>query len=111
MFKLLPHQERVLQENPKKALLVHEMRTGKTIIGAKWIDNPCRTGNTYIICLKGNKKEWERYGTKAKVITKEEFKKMDIKNPTAIVVDEAHYFGSPVFYVSVVNYQRSCISW
>lgn len=37
MFKLLPHQERVLQENPKKALLVHEMRTGKTIIGAKWM--------------------------------------------------------------------------
>lgn len=97
MLKLLPHQKRVLQENPRKALLVHEMRTGKSIIGAKWIDNQCRSGNTYIICLKGNKKEWERYGTKAKVITKEEFKKMDIKNPTAIVVDEAHYFGSPVF--------------
>lgn len=99
MLKLLPHQERVLKENPKKALLVHEMRTGKSLIGAKWIDNPCRTGNTYIICLKGNKKEWQRYDTKATILTKEEFKKIahTIENPTAIVVDEAHYFGSPLF--------------
>lgn len=97
MFKLLLHQERVLRENPRKALLVHEMRTGKSIIGAKWVDMPERNQNAYIICLKGNKKEWERYNTKAQVITKEEFKKLDIKSPTAIVVDEAHYFGSPVF--------------
>ena len=99
MLKLLPHQERVLKENPNKALLVHEMRTGKSIIGAKWVDNSCRAGNTYIICLKGNKKEWLRYNTKATVLTKEELKKLapTIENPTAIVVDEAHYFGSPLF--------------
>jgi len=97
MLELFPHQKRILDENPKKALLVHEMRTGKSLIGAKWIDNQCRIGNTYIICLKANKKDWERYNTKAQVITKEEFKKLDIKNPTAIVVDEAHYFGSPLF--------------
>ena len=97
MLKLLPHQQRILNENPKKALLLHEMRTGKSIIGARWVDMPERNGNTYIICLKANKKDWQRYNTKAKVITKEEFKKLDIQKPTAIVIDEAHFFASPVF--------------
>lgn len=57
----------------------------------------CRIGNTYIICKKQNKQEWIRYGTKAMVLTKEEFKKAKIIAPTAIVVDEAHNFGSPLF--------------
>ena len=94
---LYKHQQEFIDKNPNKALLLWEMRVGKSLPASIWIDMPCRSGNTYIICLKANKKDWERYGTKAKVITKEEFKKLDIKNPTAIVVDEAHYFGSPVF--------------
>lgn len=95
----MPHQLRVIEENPTKAILNHEMRTGKSIIGARWVDHPCRAGNTYIITLKQNKKEWQGYGTHATVYTKEEFKKHAhaIKDPTAIVVDEAHKFGSPLF--------------
>ena len=36
-------------------------------------------------------------GTKATVLTKEEFKKAKIVSPTAIVVDEVHNFGAPLF--------------
>jgi len=95
----LPHQQKFLDTNPNKAILNWEMRTGKTLPASIWIDNPCRIGNTYIICLKKNKKDWESFKTKAKVITKEEFKKQvsTIINPTAIVIDEAHYFGSGLF--------------
>ena len=98
-MNLFPHQQTFLDWNPSRALLVWECRTGKTLPSTIWIDMPCRSGNTYIICLKANKKEWERYNTKATVLTKEEFKKIahTIENPTAIVVDESHYFASPLF--------------
>lgn len=86
-----------LARNPRKALLNWEMRTGKSLPAAMWIDMPERSGNTFIITPKQNKKEWERYGTKATVLSKEEFKKVKIVNPTAIVVDEVHYFASPLF--------------
>lgn len=75
------------------------MRVGKTLPAAVWIDLPEQAGNTFIVTPKLNKKDWESYKTNATVLTKEEFKKVraTIKNPTAIVVDEAHYFASPLF--------------
>ncbi len=96
---LWPHQERVIRENPKKAILAHEMRTGKSLIAATWIDLPEQAGNTYIVTPKQNKRDWIKMGTKATVLTKEEFKKFKptIVKPTAIVVDEAHYFASALF--------------
>lgn len=96
-LNLYPHQRRFLARNPSNALLNWEMRTGKSLPASIWIDMPERCGNTFIITPKQNKKEWERYNTKAKVLTKEEFKKTKITNPTAIVVDEIHYFASPLF--------------
>lgn len=99
--KLWPHQERFLKENPDKALLAWEMRTGKSLPASIWIDDPCRAGNTYIITPKQNKKDWQRMDTKATVLTKEEFKKLApmimASRPTAIVVDEIHYFASALF--------------
>lgn len=92
---LRPHQARILQQNPKKALLAWEMRTGKTLPAKYWVSMPERSQNAYIITPKANKKDWG--GTPATVLTKEEFKKATIENPTAIVVDEAHYFASPLF--------------
>ncbi len=97
MTNLRPHQARFLKKNPNKALLAWEMRVGKTLPASIWIDMPERSGNTYIICPKQIKKDWERMGTKATILSKEEFKKADIQKPTAIVVDESHYFGSPLF--------------
>ena len=98
-MKPLPHQQRILDLNPKKALLNWEARSGKTLPGALWVDHPCRAGNTYIITKKSNKKSWMAMGTKATVYTKEEFKKyrQSIIKPTAIVVDEVHNFGAALF--------------
>lgn len=98
-LNLYPHQRRFLAENPDKAILNWEMRTGKSLPASIWVDDPKRLGNTYIITPKQNIKDWERLNTKAQIFTKEGFKKIasSIAAPTAIVVDEAHYFASPLF--------------
>ncbi len=98
-MKLYPHQQKFIDENPSKAILAWEMRVGKTLPASIWIDMKERSGNTYIITPKQNYKDWQKMETKATVLTKEEFKKSAylIKKPTAIVVDEAHYFASPLF--------------
>lgn len=98
-MKPLPHQQRIIDLNPKKAILNWEMRTGKTLPATIWIDQPHRAGNTFIITKKSNKKSWQAMNTKATVLTKEEFKKhaQNISNPTAIVVDELHHFASALF--------------
>lgn len=97
-MKAWPHQARFLKENPDRAILAWEMRVGKTLPAAKWVDHPKRAGNTFIITPKQNKKDWTGMKTKATVLSKEEFKKTDFKTPpTAIVVDEAHYFASALF--------------
>lgn len=93
------HQQKFLDANPDKAILAWEMRVGKTLPAALWVDHPRRAGQTYIITPKQNIKDWQKMNTMAEVMTKEEFKKIAhlIKNPTAIVVDEAHYFASALF--------------
>lgn len=95
----LPHQQRILDQNPSKALLNWEMRVGKTLPASLWVDHPSRVGNTYIITKKSNKKSWQAVKTRATVLTKEEFKKVApmILAPTAIVVDEVHHFASALF--------------
>ena len=95
----LPHQQKFLSRNPNKAILAWEMRVGKSLPAAIWIDMPCRRGNTFIITPKQNKKDWVDFRTKATILTKEEFRKIahTIKDPTAIVIDEIHYFASALF--------------
>jgi len=73
------------------------MRCGKSLPASIWINHPCRVENTFIITKKQNKQDWIDLKTKATVVTKEEFKKTKIIKPTAIVVDEAHNFGSQLF--------------
>lgn len=98
-MKPLPHQQELVDSNPNKALVCWEMRVGKSLPASIWIDHPSRVGNTFIVTPKQNKKDWQRFNTKATVLSKEEFKKIakTIKNPTAIVIDEFHYFASPLF--------------
>ena len=71
--------------------------TGKSLPAAVWSDHPSRDGNAYIITRKANVTDWKEHKTKAKVITKEQFRKEDIVDPTALVIDEAHFFASPLF--------------
>ncbi len=96
-MELYKHQQEFIDENPDRAILAWEMRVGKTLPGALWIDHPKRAGNTYIVTPKQNKKDWIRMNTKAIVLSKEEFKKTEIVDPTAILIDEAHNFASALF--------------
>lgn len=98
-MKLYPYQAQFVDDNPDRAILAWEMRVGKSLPTSIWIDRKERSGNTYIITPKQNVSDWKAFKTKAQVLSKEQFKKIaqTIKNPTAIVVDEAHYFASGLF--------------
>lgn len=93
------HQARVIRENPLRAIWAWEMRVGKSYPAAVWVDHPVRNNNAFIVTPKANKKDWVDMKTKARVLTKEEFKGFDfVENiPTALVIDEAHYFASALF--------------
>lgn len=100
-MNLLPHQAQFVDDNPARAILAWEMRVGKTWPAAIWIDRPEQGNRTYIFTPKSNKKDWERMNTRAIVYSKEESKKsakaISAQKPTAIVVDEGHYYASPLF--------------
>jgi superfamily II DNA or RNA helicase len=94
---LRKHQQRILDENPDRAILCWSMRTGKSLPASIWLKQ--RGDNGIVVCPKGNKKDWLDMCPFATVYTKEEFKKhwKEIKKPTALVIDEAHYFYSKLF--------------
>lgn len=95
-MELMPHQQRIVAENPRKALLNWEMRVGKGPAGAAWLALRC--GPRYVVCPKQLKKDWVTLCPDAVVLTKEEFKKVAHEiAPVALVIDEAHYFASPLF--------------
>lgn len=96
MMERMPHQQRFYDWNPRKAIANHEMRTGKSLIGAEWIAR--RTGVRVIVCPKQVKKDWEKFDTGAMVLSKEEFKKVaHTLTPSALVFDEAHFAASALF--------------
>lgn len=96
---LRPHQQRFVDENPNRALLVWEMRTGKSLPAKLWSEHPVRNQKAVVICLKANKQSWADLCPDAIVLTKEEFKKFwrEHLDTTALVVDEAHSFAAPIF--------------
>lgn len=96
-MKLWPHQHEFLERNPRKAILNWEMRCGKSLPAAVWLTR--RPGLRVVVTPKQNKKDWQKIvATDVLVMSKEEFKKIaSTLNPTAMVVDEAHYFGASLF--------------
>jgi superfamily II DNA or RNA helicase len=104
-MQLYPHQKKFLDLNPNKALCTFEVGTGKTLIAVEWLRS--RQGNAIVVVPKRIQDKWKKDlgDVKATVITKENFKKVDFENPTALVLDEAHFANSPLF-----TRQRSQIS-
>lgn len=88
-----------MERNARKELWCWATRTGKTIPASLWSNHPDRNSNPIVICLKSNKKSWQKAAPHATVYTKEEFKKhwFSIEQPSCVVVDEAHFFASPLF--------------
>jgi superfamily II DNA or RNA helicase len=102
-MKPLKHQQRFLDQvksKKYKKLVVWEGGTGKTIAGCLWLKDG-RDEFALVICPKRVVKKWQEtlklWGTRAVVLSKEEFKKFPKKNWSAIVVDEADEFASPLF--------------
>lgn len=79
-------------------MLVWSPRTGKSLAGQEWVNDPIRNQNAYVLCLKKNKKEWKERCPTATVLTKEEFRKDPtvVKQPTALLIDECFVAGTQV---------------
>lgn len=99
-MKLLQHQVKYAQGYKDKALLAHEGGTGKTVCACVWLHDR-RDDDALVICPKKVVRKWQneltKWQTKATVVSKEESKKMPLKRWSAIVVDEADEFASPLF--------------
>lgn len=99
-MNLLPHQIKYAQGAPDKVLLIWEGGVGKSVAGAVWLHDG-RDSNALVICPKRIVEKWKEtlkaWDTKATVISKEQFKKEPVKKWSAIIVDEADEFASPLF--------------
>lgn len=102
---LYKHQQKFVKNNPRQAILSWEAGTGKTRAAVEWLNNQ-KEKSALIICPKGLKAKWQEdlkkwgFTKSAKVISKEEVKKLDISiipSDVALVVDEFHYLSSPLF--------------
>lgn len=101
-MKLYPHQQKLIDENPKKALLAHEGGTGKTICACVWLKIDNRDADALVVCPKKVTKKWQKslkqWGTKATVVDMNNgFKLLPHKKWSAIVIDEVDHFASPLF--------------
>lgn len=111
MKTLLPHQKKYAKGYKDKAFLVHEGGTGKTICACAWLKDE-RDDDALVVCPKRVVKKWQEtlteWGTKATVLSKDDFKKHPLKKWSAIVLDEADEFAAPLFVRS--KKKRSQIS-
>lgn len=99
MDALYAHQREFLKLNLHKALICFEAGTGKTRVAVEWLRD--KQGNAIVVVPKRILGKWrdelEKLGVKATVISKEQWKKTDFKNPTALVIDELHQHCAPLF--------------
>lgn len=102
-MKPFAHQEKFIKGYKGPRLLVHETGTGKTVCAALWLRDG-RDSNALIICPKKVMRKWKQalddWGTTATIVSKEDFKKAPIGEWSALVVDEADEFASPLFIAS-----------
>jgi superfamily II DNA or RNA helicase len=96
MEKLYDHQQKLVDEMPRRHVLAHEVGTGKTTTSLAMAH---KAGyRTLVICPKALKEHWVRkarqYKVDVSVYSKEEFKKhvKDIEKFETVIVDEAHWF-------------------
>lgn len=99
-MELFLHQQKYAKGYKDKELVVHEGGTGKTVCASVWLTDG-RDNDALVICPKRVVIKWQKelklWGAKATVLSKEQFKKIPIKKWSAIVVDEADEFASPLF--------------
>lgn len=109
MPNLLQHQVKYAKDYPDKGFLVHEGGTGKTVCACVWLHDG-RDSDALVVCPKKVVRKWQielsKWGTKATVVSKEDFKKLPYRKWSAKVIDEADEFASPLF----ISTKRSQLS-
>lgn len=94
------HQQRFIDKNPNKALLVWEGGLGKTFAGALWL-NKRKNLKALVVCPKAIIGKWQRDlktdGAKADVCSRDDIKKIDLNKYQALVLDEAQDHASAIF--------------
>ncbi len=97
MPSLYKHQQSFLDKHLDKALVCFDAGTGKTLTAVEWL-RP-RQGNAIVVVPKRIEDKWKKElgDVKATVITKEQWKKTDFIDPTALVIDEAQFHSSGLF--------------
>lgn len=100
MNTLLQHQIKFAKGYKDKDILAHEGGSGKTICACVWLVDG-RDNDALVVCPKKVVRKWQNtltaWGTKATVVSKEQFKKTPIRHWSAKVIDEADEFASPLF--------------
>jgi superfamily II DNA or RNA helicase len=99
-MKLYKHQQNFKDNMQNKMLVVWEGGLGKTVAGCLWLSDN-RDSDALVIAPKRVLEKWraelKKWGTKATVLSKEQFKKTPIKIWSGVVVDEIDEFSSPLF--------------
>lgn len=94
------HQQKFINRNPDRALLVWEMQTGKTFAASLWL-NKRKHLRAVVVCPKAIIGKWKRDladdGAIADVISRDDIKKVDLDIYDVIVLDEAQDFASPIY--------------
>lgn len=98
MMKLWNHQQKIIDLNPRKHLLAHEVGTGKTITTITLAKQ--NNQKALVICPKSIKQQWlEQVPNDWLVLHKEGFKNMwnakGISHYNCLIIDECHFFASP----------------
>lgn len=100
MNNLLPHQIKFAKGYKDKDLLVHEGGSGKTICATVWLHDG-RQDNALVVVPKKIIRKWQEtlkdWKVQASVVSKETFKKMPLTEWSALVIDEADEYASPLF--------------
>lgn len=97
---LYAHQQRFIDKNPDRALLVWETGTGKTLAACEWLKKRTER-KAIVVCPKAVVGKWRRdlaeEGAVAMVVTRDVVKNISLAPYAAIVLDEAQDFSSPLF--------------
>lgn len=97
-MKLYEWQKQALEKDNDRALWCCEAGTGKSYGAGLWLRQKNRYDNPVVICPKQIVGDWEKRAPSAHILTPYQVMKSKLpKNPSAIVVDEADEFGSPLF--------------
>ena len=112
MLTPLNHQQKFVKGYSGSRLLVHEGGSGKTICACLWLRDG-RDADALVICPKKVVKKWQKaladWSTRATVLSMEQFRKAPLHRWSAVVVDEADEFASPLFVAKSRSARSECL--